>query len=111
MAKAAARTTQAIGKALILLASADIFSDLYTTPASNKSRTAPWSHLLTYLAWVYTFGDTDQGGGFMAKALSLKLDGPTYQEAEKIRKRLKLPRNTYIRKAVRSEERRVGKEC
>ncbi|MBI2540302.1 MAG: hypothetical protein HYW04_11010 [Deltaproteobacteria bacterium] len=36
----------------------------------------------------------------MAKALSLKLDDPTYQEAEKIRKRLKLPRNTYIRKAV-----------
>ena len=36
----------------------------------------------------------------MAKALSLKLDEPTYVEAEKIRKRLKLPRNTYIRKAV-----------
>ena len=36
----------------------------------------------------------------MAKALSLKLDEPTYMEAEKIRKRLKLPRNTYIRKAV-----------
>ena len=36
----------------------------------------------------------------MAKALSLKLDDPTYQKAEKIRKRLKLPRNTYIRKAV-----------
>ena len=36
----------------------------------------------------------------MAKALSLKLDEPTYQEAEKIRKRLKLPRNAYIRKAV-----------
>ena len=36
----------------------------------------------------------------MAKALSLKLDDPTYLEAEKIRKRLKLPRNTYIRKAV-----------
>ena len=36
----------------------------------------------------------------MAKALSLKLDEPTYLEAEKIRKRLKLPRNTYIRKAV-----------
>ena len=36
----------------------------------------------------------------MAKALSLKLDESTYLEAEKIRKRLKLPRNTYIRKAV-----------
>ena len=36
----------------------------------------------------------------MAKALSLKLDEPTYREEEKIRKRLKLPRNTYIRKAV-----------
>jgi len=36
----------------------------------------------------------------MAKALSLKLDDPTYQETEKIRKRLKLPRNTYIRKAI-----------
>jgi hypothetical protein len=36
----------------------------------------------------------------MAKALSLKLDHLTYVEAEKIRKRLKLPRNTYIRKAV-----------
>ena len=36
----------------------------------------------------------------MAKALSLKLDEPTYQEAEKIRKKLKLPRNTYIRKAL-----------
>jgi hypothetical protein len=36
----------------------------------------------------------------MAKALSLKLDEPTYREAEKIRKRLNLPRNTYIRKAV-----------
>ena len=36
----------------------------------------------------------------MSKALSLKLDEPTYQEAEKIRKRLKLPRNTYIRKAI-----------
>jgi hypothetical protein len=36
----------------------------------------------------------------MAKALSLKLDDPTYAQAEKIRKRLKLPRNTYIRKAV-----------
>ena len=36
----------------------------------------------------------------MGKALSLKLDEPTYRDAEKIRKRLKLPRNTYIRKAV-----------
>ncbi len=36
----------------------------------------------------------------MAKALSLKLDDVSYREAEKIRKRLKLPRNTYIRKAV-----------
>ena len=36
----------------------------------------------------------------MAKALSLKLDDPTYEEAERIRRRLKLPRNLYIRKAV-----------
>ncbi len=36
----------------------------------------------------------------MAKALSLKLDEPTYEQVEKIRKRLKLPRNTYIRKAL-----------
>ncbi|MCZ6625178.1 MAG: hypothetical protein O7B35_13275 [Deltaproteobacteria bacterium] len=36
----------------------------------------------------------------MAKALSLKLDEPTYREVEKIRKKLKLPRNTYIRKAL-----------
>jgi len=36
----------------------------------------------------------------MAKALSLKLDEPTYELVEKIRKRLKLPRNTYIRKAL-----------
>lgn len=36
----------------------------------------------------------------MAKALSLKLDDSTYAKAEQIRKRLKLPRNTYIRKAV-----------
>ncbi len=36
----------------------------------------------------------------MAKALSLKLDEPTYRELEKIRKKLKLPRNSYIRKAV-----------
>jgi len=36
----------------------------------------------------------------MAKALSLKLDDVTYTKAEHIRKRLKLPRNTYIRKAV-----------
>ena len=36
----------------------------------------------------------------MAKALSLKLDEATYKEVEKIRRQLKLPRNTYIRKAV-----------
>jgi predicted transcriptional regulator len=36
----------------------------------------------------------------MAKALSLKLDDSTYAKAEQIRKRLKLPSNTYIRKAV-----------
>jgi hypothetical protein len=36
----------------------------------------------------------------MAKALSLKLDELTFRELEKIRRRLKLPRNTYIRKAV-----------
>lgn len=36
----------------------------------------------------------------MAKALSLKLDESTYAKAEEIRKRLKLPRNAYIRKAV-----------
>ena len=36
----------------------------------------------------------------MAKALSLKLDEPTYREVERIRRRLKLPRNTYIRQAV-----------
>ena len=36
----------------------------------------------------------------MAKALSLKLDEPTYVAAEKIRKRLKVPRNTYLRKAI-----------
>jgi hypothetical protein len=49
----------------------------------------------------YTFGDTLFAGGLsMAKALSLKLDEPTYLAAEKIRKRLKVPRNTYLRKAV-----------
>jgi hypothetical protein len=36
----------------------------------------------------------------MAKSVSLKLDDPTYWNVEKIRKRLKLPRNTYIRKAI-----------
>ena len=36
----------------------------------------------------------------MAKALSLKLDEPTFLATEKIRKRLKVPRNTYLRKAV-----------
>ena len=37
----------------------------------------------------------------MAKALSLKLDDLTFATAELIRKRLKLPRDTYMRKAVR----------
>jgi hypothetical protein len=36
----------------------------------------------------------------VAKALSLKLDEPTYRELEKIRKKLRLPRNSYIRKAL-----------
>lgn len=36
----------------------------------------------------------------MAKALSLKLDESTYLKAEQIRKRLKLPRSSYIRKAI-----------
>lgn len=36
----------------------------------------------------------------MAKTFSLKLDERTFSEAEKIRKRLKLSRNTYLRKAV-----------
>ena len=36
----------------------------------------------------------------MAKTVLLKLDDPTYRNAEKIRKRLKLPRSTYIRKAI-----------
>ena len=36
----------------------------------------------------------------MVKALSLKLDEATFKEVEKIRRQLKLPRNTYIRKAV-----------
>ncbi len=36
----------------------------------------------------------------MAKALSLKLDDATYRHTETIRRRLKLPRNTYIRKAI-----------
>ncbi|MGH7819313.1 MAG: hypothetical protein ACREQ9_06050 [Candidatus Binatia bacterium] len=36
----------------------------------------------------------------MAKLLSLKLDDPTYRETEAIRKRLRMPRNSYIRKAV-----------
>ncbi len=36
----------------------------------------------------------------MARALSVKLVEPTYKVVEKIRKRLKLPRNTYIRKAL-----------
>jgi hypothetical protein len=36
----------------------------------------------------------------VAKALYLKIDEPTYMTAEKIRKKLKLPRNTYFRKAI-----------
>ncbi|MCH7614132.1 MAG: hypothetical protein IH978_00085 [Nitrospinae bacterium] len=36
----------------------------------------------------------------MSKVLSLKLDETAYHQTEKIRKRLKLPRNTYIRKAL-----------
>ena len=36
----------------------------------------------------------------MAKALSLKLDDADFKETEKIRKKLRLPRNTYIRKAI-----------
>jgi hypothetical protein len=36
----------------------------------------------------------------MAKTVSLKLDESAYSEAERIRKRLKLPLNTYIRKAI-----------
>jgi len=36
----------------------------------------------------------------MAKTVSLKLDESTYSKAEKIRKRLKLLRNTYIHKAI-----------
>lgn len=37
----------------------------------------------------------------MAKALSLELDDPTYRDAERVRRRLKLPSNLYIRKAVK----------
>ena len=36
----------------------------------------------------------------MPKAISLKLDEPTYLTAEKIRKQLKVTRNAYFRKAV-----------
>ena len=36
----------------------------------------------------------------MSKVLSLKLDDAEFKETESIRKRLKLPRNTYIRKAL-----------
>ena len=36
----------------------------------------------------------------MTKVLSIRLDEETYFVAEKIRKKLKLPRNTYIRKAI-----------
>jgi hypothetical protein len=36
----------------------------------------------------------------MSKVLSLKLDENAYQETETIRKRLNMPRNLYIRKAL-----------
>jgi hypothetical protein len=36
----------------------------------------------------------------MPKTISLKLDEPTYLTAEKIRKRLKVTRNAYFRKAI-----------
>lgn len=36
----------------------------------------------------------------MSKVLSLKLDETAYQETEAIRKRLNMPRNLYIRKAL-----------
>jgi hypothetical protein len=36
----------------------------------------------------------------MAKTVSLKLDAPSYWNAEKIRKHLNLPRSVYIRKAI-----------
>ncbi|MEK7229899.1 MAG: hypothetical protein AAB154_07630, partial [Candidatus Binatota bacterium] len=36
----------------------------------------------------------------MAKAVTLKFDEPTYLAAEEIRKRLRLSRNAYFRKAV-----------
>ncbi len=36
----------------------------------------------------------------MSKVLSLKLDENAYQEIEAIRKRLNMPRNLYIRKAL-----------
>ena len=36
----------------------------------------------------------------MSKVLSLKLDEATYHETETIRKRLNMPRNLYIRKAL-----------
>jgi hypothetical protein len=36
----------------------------------------------------------------MAKALSLKLDDETYRNTETVRRRLRLPRNTYLRKAI-----------
>jgi hypothetical protein len=36
----------------------------------------------------------------MSKVLSLKLDENAYQETEAIRKRLNMPRNLYIRKAL-----------
>ena len=36
----------------------------------------------------------------MAKVVTLKFDEPTYLAAEEIRKRLRLSRNAYFRKAV-----------
>jgi predicted transcriptional regulator len=36
----------------------------------------------------------------MAKVLSVRLDDETFAEMERVRKRLKLPRNAYIRKTI-----------
>ena len=36
----------------------------------------------------------------MAKVFPIRLDEQTFAEMEKLRKRLSLPRNTYIRKAI-----------
>ena len=36
----------------------------------------------------------------MAKVLSVRLDDETFAEMERVRKRLKLPRNAYIHKAI-----------